>query len=118
MLPRLSPEVPLPVLDQIPKAFWPAALAFGGSIHSAIEWFHRALKAGETPPLKDVLKVFEADWFAQNLDPLEFHDGESKESLEHKARAMLQLYCDSSTSCRPVAIEEPFSLELADPETG
>ncbi len=105
-------------IDQLPKAFRPAALAFGGSIHSAIEWFHRSRMSGMAPPLAEVLKVFEADWFAQNLDPLEFHPTETKESLEAKARAMLAVYLDSANGHPPVAVEEPFSLEIADPETG
>ena len=105
-------------VDQLPKAFRPAALAFGGSIHSAIEWWHRSRMSGATPPLEDVLKVFEADWFAQNLDPVDFHPGESKEALEAKAKAMLTVYLESMNGCRPVAVEEPFALEIADPETG
>ena len=105
-------------LDQLPKAFRPAALAFGGSIHSAIEWFHRCRMKGASPPLEEVLKVFEADWFAQNLDPLQFHLSETKEGLGAKARAMLAVYLEASNGCRPVAVEEPFSLEIADPETG
>ncbi len=105
-------------IDQLPKAFRPAALAFGGSIHSAVEWFHRVRMAGEEPALDDVLRVFEADWFAQNLDPLQFQPGETKEALEAKARAMLQVYMTSVNGCRPAAVEEPFSLEIADPRTG
>jgi RecB family exonuclease len=105
-------------LDQLPKAFRPAALAFGGSIHSAIEWFHCARMAGATPALEEVLNVFEADWFAQNLDPLDFHPGETKEGLEGRAKAMLAVYLESANGCRPVAVEEPFSLDIADPETG
>jgi RecB family exonuclease len=105
-------------LDQIPKAFRPAALAFGGSIHSAIEWLHRSRMDGAEPPLEEVFQVFEADWFAQNLDPLQFHSGESRDALAGKARSMLAVYLQSSGGCRPAAVEEPFSLEIADPETG
>ncbi len=105
-------------VDHLPKAFRPAALAFGGSIHSAIEWFHRARMLGETPPLEEVLNIFEADWFAQNLEPLTFGPTDGKEQLEAKARAMIQVYLEAANGCRPVAVEEPFSLEIADPETG
>ena len=105
-------------LDQLPKAFRPAALAFGGSVHSAVEWFNRVRMAGGTPPLEEILRVFEADWFAQNLDPLEFNSGESKDALAAKARTMLSVYLESESGCRPVAVEEPFSLEIADPQTG
>src|SRR5262249_41132437 len=91
-------------LDKLPKAFRPAALAFGGSIHSAVEWFHRQKMAGATPAIEDVFKVFEADWFAQNHDPLEFHSGETREALEAKARAMLTVYLEAQNGCPPVAV--------------
>lgn len=105
-------------LDKLPKAFRPAALAFGGSVHAAIEWFHRGRQAGEQPLLEDVLTVFEADWFAQNLDPLEFHPGETKEGLAKKAAAMLAVYLEAQNGSRPAAVEQSFSLDLFDPETG
>ncbi len=105
-------------VDRLPKAFRPAALAFGGSVHAAVEWFNRCRMAGEKPSLEDVLSVFEADWFAQNLDPLQFSPGETPQALESRARAMLSIYLDSSNGGRPAAVEEPFSLEIADPRTG
>src|SRR4051812_16658627 len=85
-------------LDQLPKAFRPAALAFGGAVHSAVEWLNRSRMAGAVPSLEEVLSVFEADWFAQNLDPLLFSPGETKDGLESRARAMLQVYLDSENS--------------------
>jgi len=105
-------------VEQLPKAFRPAALAFGGSVHAAVEWFNRARMAGEAASFEEILKIFEGDWGAQNLDPLQFSPGETKDALEHKARAMLQVYLESVNGCRPAAVEEPFSLEIADPTTG
>ena len=71
-----------------------------------------------TPGLEEILQVFEADWFAQNIEPLQFHSGESRESLALKAKGMIALYLESSIGRRPAAVEEPFELEIADPETG
>jgi len=105
-------------VQQLSKAFRPAALAFGASIHSAIEWLNKARLAGAEPSLEDVYQVFEADWFAQNLDPLQFHPTDTKESLEAKARAMLEVYLAATQGSRPIAVEEGFSLDLCDPETG
>ena len=106
-------------VDKIPRPWRVAAMAFGSSIHAAVEWLQRERLAGRTPEMGAVLQVFEADWYAQNLEPLVFSERESKDGLAEKGRAMLQLYLDSLEGAGvPVAIEQPFELELADPETG
>ena len=105
-------------VDQIPRPWRVAAMAFGSSVHAAVEWFHRERLAGRRSDLTGTLTVFEADWFAQNLEPLVFSDRESREGLTEKGRAMLQLYVESTNGMKPVAVEQPFELDLADPETG
>ncbi len=105
-------------IDKIPKPWRASALAFGSSVHAAVEWFHKERLAGRSPPLLEVLKVFDADWYAQNMEPLVFSERESKDSLTEKGGAMLQLYVESSNGSKPIAVEQPFELELADPETG
>jgi putative RecB family exonuclease len=105
-------------VDKIPRPWRIAAMAFGTSVHAAVEWFHKERLAGKTPAVADVVTVFEADWYAQNVEPLVFSDRESKDSLAEKGRAMLQLYVESSNGTNPVAVEQPFELDLADPETG
>jgi putative RecB family exonuclease len=105
-------------VDKLPKPWRASALAFGSSVHAAVEWFHRERLAGRIPDLTDILKVFDADWYAQNLEPLVFSERESKDSLAEKGRAMLQLYAESANGMKPVAVEQRFELDLADPETG
>lgn len=105
-------------VDRIPKPWRASALAFGTSVHAAVEWLQKERLTGQTPVLTETLKVFEADWYAQNLEPLVFPGAESKDSLAEKGRAMLQLYVESLNGVRPVAVEQPFELDLADPETG
>ena len=105
-------------IDKIPRPWRASALAFGSSVHAAVEWFHKERLAGRSPEVSQVLKVFDADWYAQNLEPLVFSDWESKDSLAEKGRAMLQLYVESADSTMPMAVEQPFELDLADPETG
>src|SRR6266850_3432358 len=102
-------------VDKIPRPWRVAAMAFGSSVHAAVEWFHRERMAGRIPGLTEVLKVFDADWYAQNVEPLVFSERESRDSLAEKARAMLQLYVESCNGARPVAVEQPFELDLADP---
>jgi len=105
-------------VDKIPRPWRVAAMAFGSSVHAAVEWFHRERLAGRSPDVTGVLKVFDADWYAQNVEPLVFSEKESKEALTEKGRAMLQLYVESCNGATPVAVEQFFELDLADPETG
>ena len=76
-----------------------------------------ARRAGRRRP-PEVLSVFDADWYAQNMEPLVFSERESREALAEKGRAMLQLYVESANGAKPVAVEQPFEIDLADPETG
>ena len=105
-------------VDKIPRPWRVAAMAFGTSVHAAVEWFHRERLAGRRADMAEVVKVFEADWYAQNVEPLVFSERESKDSLAEKGRAMLQIYLESVNGTMPVAVEQPFELDLADPETG
>ena len=105
-------------VDKIPRPWRVAAMAFGTSVHAAVEWFHRERMSGGSPELAEVLHVFDADWYAQNTEPLVFSERESKDSLAEKGRAMLQLYVESTNGTKPVAVEQGWELDLADPETG
>jgi len=105
-------------VDLIPRPWRAAAMAFGSSVHAAVEWFHKERLVGRSPDLVEVLKVFDADWYAQNVEPLVFSERESKDSLLEKGRAMLQLYVEAPDHKPARLVEEWFELDLADPQTG
>jgi putative RecB family exonuclease len=106
-------------IEKIPRPWRPAALAFGTSVHVAVEWFHRQRMEGRSPDLGEVLQIFDLDWQAQGMEPLVFSDRESQAFLIQKGREMLRLYVSQASSARkPAAVEEPFEVELSDPETG
>lgn len=106
-------------VDRIPKPWRAAALAFGTSVHAAIEWFHRERIAGRTSDLEAAQNIFTADWFAQNLEPLVFKEKESSEGLADMGRKMLSLYVEQALrEPPPLSVEEPFEIDLADPITG
>ena len=105
-------------VDKIPRPWRVAAMAFGTSVHAAVEWFHKERIGGGSPEIDSVLQVFDADWYAQNTEPLVFSERESKDSLAEKGRAMLQLYVESTNGTKAVAVEQSWELDLADPETG
>ena len=106
-------------IDQIPRPWRAAALAFGSSVHAAVEWFHRERLEGRHPDTSEVLKIFDADWYAQNLEPLVFSERESRDGLLSKGHEMLQLYVSEQAGTPlPAAVEQPFEVDLHDPETG
>jgi putative RecB family exonuclease len=106
-------------VDHIEKPWRAAALAFGSSVHAAVEWFHTQRQFGKVPDVTEVLKIFDADWYAQNLEPLVFSDRESKDGLLQKGREMLQLYVTEQAEWPiPAAVEQSFEVDLHDPETG
>src|SRR5207247_348032 len=71
-------------VDKIPRPWRVAAMAFGSSVHAAVEFFHRLRFDGQTVELADVLRIFEADWYAQNVEPLVYSERESKDGLLEK----------------------------------
>jgi len=106
-------------VDRIEKPWRASALAFGSSVHAAVEWFQKQRQFGKIPDATEVLKIFDADWYAQNLEPLVFSERESKDGLLQKGREMLQLYVtEQADTPVPEAVEQPFEVDLHDPETG
>jgi len=101
------------------SAFRPGALAFGSAVHSTLAAHFNALKEGSQPPNLDV--VF-ADHWRQQLDskiPVLLDEKQTSESLLQTGQAMLAVYVNKvQLSGRVVAVEEPFSIELFDPDTG
>src|SRR5437870_7650602 len=95
-------------VDKIPRPWRVAAMAFGSSVHAAVEWFHKERLAGRSPEVTQVLQVFDADWYAQNVEPLVFSEKESKDSLAEKGRAMLQLYVEATDHKPARLVEEWF----------
>ena len=87
-------------VDRIPKPWRAAALAFGSSVHAAIEWFQKERLAGKTPELAPVLSVLDADWYAQNVEPLVFAEKDTRETLAEKGREMLRLYVEQPARLR------------------
>ena len=67
-------SIPLPYVDQI-RTLAGRRHGLGGLGHAAVEWFHRERLAGRTPELSEVLRIFEGDRYAQNLEPLVFSSG-------------------------------------------
>lgn len=105
-------------VDKVPRPWRAATLAFGTSIHAAVEWFWRERMNGSSPAPSAVIDIFRADWHAQNLEPLVFSERESREALAQKGEEMLAVYLAAAGPTEMVAVERAFSVDLWDPQTG
>jgi putative RecB family exonuclease len=106
-------------VDKLPRPWRAASMAFGTSIHSAIEWFHRERIDGRVPLASAAVSIFQADWYAQTVEPLIFGKNETKEILAKKGAEMIHLYVEAAANAPvPSAVEERFSVGLVDVETG
>jgi CRISPR/Cas system-associated exonuclease Cas4 (RecB family) len=106
-------------VDKLEPEHRPAALALGRAVHSAIEALHLA-KLDDIPVTPtDVVRVFKADWEAE-LDGggLSYKHDESANLLRHYGESLVFEYVKWLGDRRIVAAEQPFEVELVEPETG
>jgi putative RecB family exonuclease len=107
--------------DRLPRVTLSENQAFGTSIHAALNWLHKERKQGRTPPLAEVLRVFEADWYAQtqtegNLT-VQFDDAADAALLATKGKELLtQYYHLPAAEVRDSELF--FTLPLVNPATG
>jgi CRISPR/Cas system-associated exonuclease Cas4 (RecB family) len=80
-------------IDELPKPFKPAGLAWGSVIHSALSWFHKQRMAGKPVTLEKLYKIFEADWYCQKVETeIRYREGEDEMKLVLLAKELLALY--------------------------
>ena len=94
----------------LPEVSVPSSLAFGSAVHAALEhhWFE--ISAGNAPPaLDDLLAVYWAAWDGRAVQDIQFHKGETPDTLAELARRMLSTFQSSDLARlegRVLAIEE------------
>jgi putative RecB family exonuclease len=107
--------------DRLPRLSMSSSQAFGTSVHAALNWLHKARQGGGSPALVDVLRVFEADWYAQTQvlgsQEIRFEDPGDVPGLLHKGRELLSQYYHLPSG-RVRASELSFTLPLVHPATG
>ncbi len=108
-------------VDRLPRVITSGAQAFGTSVHAALNWLHRERKRGGLPELLDVLRVFEADWYAQTQitgsQEIRFDDPGDIALLLHKGQELLSQYYHLPGG-RVRESELPFTLPLVHPASG
>lgn len=102
-------------IDGIPKPFKSSGLAFGSAIHSALSWFHKARMNGREVSLEDFYRIFDADWYSQNVDTdIRYKNGEEKMKLVVMAKDLLALYFHHPYK-ETKGAEVPFTVPLINP---
>ena len=108
-------------LDRLPRLTLSANQAFGTAMHAALNWLHKERKRGRTPPLAEVLQVFQADWYAQTETDsnatVRFDDDGDAALLAHKGKELLTLYYHQPAG-RVYDSEVYFTVPLVNPATG
>ncbi len=105
-------------IDQVPRPFKSSGLAFGGVIHSALDFFHKQKIKGNGITLDKLLKIFETDWFSNKIgSDIRYKNSETEPELMLQGKQILTKYFHSYSGI-PVASETPFSLPLIEPVTG
>ena len=76
-------------IDNLPRLFRPAALAFGSALHSALSFLHTAMINGNGISLEKLIKVYETDWYSQTVETdMHYKDGEGADKLLPLGREM------------------------------
>ena len=106
-------------IDGIRLTYIPSSMAFGRSIHRAIASFYETAQEGKPFRLKAWLKVFEEDWKeTQEKEEIRYAKGEDYETLLRQGQELLRTYARKMNPQKVIAVEESFSVDLEDPESG
>ncbi|MCB9637238.1 MAG: PD-(D/E)XK nuclease family protein [Sandaracinus sp.] len=105
-------------VEHVPPESRSAAMALGRAVHSALEHFHLELLDGQKPEPKDVIQIFTADFEAELDDGVDFKSNESANLLRRQGADLVFEYVKAYADRSVAAVEVPFTVPLADPETG
>lgn len=101
--------------------FTPVSMAFGKVIHEAVAFFYsRFAEDGRKPPLADVLDEFRLSWSVAVLQepPIQWDDKHTAASMEVQGVGLLTRFYEDVQPRHIDAVEYPFAVPLADPDTG
>jgi putative RecB family exonuclease len=98
--------------------FRSVSLILGSALHGAIGWWFTERLEGRTPGVSDAEAVLMADLTATTADVNVRWKMATPESLEADARRYLSVYLERHKDLDVAAVEQPFKVDLEDPETG
>jgi len=105
-------------IDRLPKPFRASGLALGSAFHAAAEWLHNKWSNGNDVSLESVWDIFEADWYAQSLEPILYKNEETENEVLNLGRNLISVYFNHAPRNEVVHTELPFQLPVTNIETG
>ncbi len=124
----------LRTLHECPREWWfryvegapredvPASLVLGTAIHKALAFYYRCLRDGAAPVSADELVSIATVSIGREMDrdvPVLFRDGQDLHTITGIAARLLCAFVDHAYRPATVlAVEEPFSLSVVNPNTG
>ncbi|MDD3773808.1 MAG: ATP-dependent DNA helicase [Patescibacteria group bacterium] len=91
----------VPVMQSFP-------VAFGSSIHNALNEYYKKLLIGKKINLQDLLKIFKQNWRNEGY----MHKKHEQEALAQGKEAMKNFLNSEFSKTKPISTETPFSLNL------
>ena len=105
-------------VEQIPWPFKPEGLVFGTGIHQALEHFYTGKKEGRDVPFDEILALYDAAWEKESSEnKIQFKNGNTPEILHATAESMLKTFMDTVRPGTIRGVEQPFSVDLVNPDT-
>ncbi|MBL6976004.1 MAG: PD-(D/E)XK nuclease family protein [Deltaproteobacteria bacterium] len=105
-----------------PPSHRPSALGFGSAVHHALAVFYGFIKAhGKKPSPGRIQAAFSDRWEVELRDslPIHYKAGEDAGKVKDLGIAMLKKFCDDGFAPdKVVAVEQPFSVAIHEPDTG
>jgi putative RecB family exonuclease len=101
-------------IDKIEPPFVASALTFGSCIHEAVGTFYQSCLEGDPLSTGQVHDVYRQSWETYTKEQkIRFFNGDTVETLEAKAKRMLDAFHQSyDPSVQIIGIEEPFEVDL------
>ena len=105
-----------------PPSHRAAALAFGSAIHEALALFYTRLMEGQAEPTSEELADSFSDCWTRELDsdiPVLLDGKDTPDSIRDKGVALVKVFHEQvSRPHKVLGVEEPFSVEVIDPQSG
>ncbi len=105
-------------IDKLEPAFRPSALAFGAALHTTAETAALERVENRDPDPNAIVALWRSDWDAMQEENIRFRAGETPESLAVLGDQLIRLFVGWVRTQKVISAEEPFEVDLVDPETG
>jgi len=108
----------LQYIEKIEWPFKPEGLVFGSAIHRALEHYYLGRQEDRDVPFKEMMVIFDASWEKEEAEnKIRYKNGNNPDRIHRTAEAMLKEFRNTVKPGKVLAVEQPFSVELIDPDT-